>query len=156
MTSHLHTALVATLVVSAAVALPACKKAAETPTAKSSMNALAHPSETYTVRGIIETLPLPDDPRTQLNIHHEHIPDFKGKSGKLHAYDDGVTGMKAMIMAFDTLGPNVMLDQFQVGDKVEFVLNVAREPTMSMAIVKMTKLPPNTPISFDNKANAEP
>lgn len=120
------------------------------------MNALAHPSETYTVRGVIQTLPDSADPRKQLMIHHEHIPDFKGKSGKLHMYDDGVTGMKAMTMAFDTLGPNVVLETFQIGDKVEFVLNVAREPTMSMAIVKMTKLPANAPISFDNKPNAEP
>ncbi|KAA0215062.1 MAG: hypothetical protein DYG94_03545 [Leptolyngbya sp. PLA3] len=155
MIPHLHTAIVATLV-AAAVTLPACKKGTETPAAKSSMNALAHPNETYTVRGIIETLPDPADPRTQLTIHHEHIPNFKGKSGNLHVNSDGVTGMKAMTMPFDTLGPDVMLDQFQVGDKVEFVLNIAREPTMSMAIVKMTKLPADTPISFDNKPNAEP
>ncbi|MCL4222158.1 MAG: copper-binding protein [Phycisphaerales bacterium] len=153
---HYRTLIVASLVGVASVPAPGCKKKPETPAARSSMNALAHPSETYTVRGIIQTMPDPADPRAQLMIHHEHIPDFKGKSGKLHVYDDGVTGMKAMVMPFDTLGPNVVLEQFQVGDKVEFVLNVAREPSMSMAIVKMTKLPADTPISFDNKPNAEP
>lgn len=156
MKPRIGTLIVASLLAVAFVAALGCKKGAETPAAKSSMNALAHPSETYAVRGIIQTMPDPADPRAQLMIHHEHIPDFKGKSGKLHVYDDGITGMKAMVMPFDTLGPNVFLEQFQVGDKVEFVLNVAREPTMSMAIVKMTKLPANTPISFDNKANAEP
>lgn len=155
MKRHIRTTIVATLV-AAAVTLPACKKGAETSAAKSSMNALAHPTATYTVRGVIESLPRSDDPRAQLVIYHEHIPDFKGKGGKLHVYDDGVTGMKAMKMTFDTLGPNVVLDNFQVGDKVEFVLNVASEPTMSMAIMKMTKLPPNTPISYDNKPNVEP
>lgn len=157
MKTRISTSIVAGLLVVAVLPLSACKKKAETPQTQGTMSALAHPSETYTVRGIIEAMPDAADPRTQLMIHHEHIPDFKGKGGALHVDPkDGVTGMKAMTMPFDTLGPDVVLDNFKVGDKIEFVLNIAREPRMSMAIMKMTKLPADTAISFENKPNVEP
>lgn len=152
MNTRISSSIVAGLLALAACGLVSCKQKAETAETQGTLSALAHPSEKYVVRGIIEALPDPADPRTQLMIHHEHIPDFKGKDGKVHVYDDGTTGMKAMIMPFDTLGPDVVLDQFQVGDKIEFVLHVAREPRMSMAIMKMTKLPPDTVIRFENKS----
>jgi len=101
-------------------------------------------------------MPQPDDPRTQLRIHHEHIPDFKGKSGQVFVNPDGVPGMKAMEMAFDNFGPTVVLDDFHVGDKVEFELGISRKPRTSMVILRMTKLPPDTPISFEDKVGPNP
>jgi hypothetical protein len=129
-----------------------CSKSADKPTsAEGSYNAIAAPAEVYTVRGVVTGLPVGEDPRASLRIHHEHIPDFKGKDGEVYMNDDGVPGMKAMEMPFDTLGPNVVLEGIEVGDKIEFDLAIAREPRTTFAITRIVELPPDTEISFDNK-----
>ena len=77
--------------------------------------------QAYTVRGVIVQLPDAGPPPKDLKIHHEHIPDFVGKSGEIHINPkDGVPGMKAMVMAFPNLAPSVSLDGLAVDDKVEF------------------------------------
>jgi Cu/Ag efflux protein CusF len=69
----------------------------------------------YIVNGVIESLPRPGKPGSQLIIHHEEIPDFVGKSGS--------KGMKEMSMPFP-LGAGVSLDGLSVGDKVRFDFSV--------------------------------
>jgi len=150
--SKKHTiVLAAALGVTGVVALSACSRQQETASSEGAYAAVKSPAEVYTVRGIVRALPIGEDPRASLRIHHEHIPDFKGKDGKVFMNGDGVPGMKAMEMPFDTLGPNVVLDSIAVGDKIEFDLAIAREPRTSFAITRITKLPADTVISFDNK-----
>ena len=143
--------LAAALGVISVVSLSACSEKAETTSAEGAFSAVKSPTEVYTVHGVITALPIGEDPRASLRIHHEHIPTFKDKTGEVFMNDDGVPGMKAMEMPFPTLGPNVMLDDFAVGDKIEFDLSIAREPRTSFAITRIKKLPPDTAISFDNK-----
>ncbi len=138
-----------------AVALTGCSNKSEE-SAESSFNAVAAPTEVYVVKGVVTALPIGEDPRATLRIHHEHIPDFKAKDGKVHMNPDGVPGMKAMEMPFDTLGPDVHLDGIQIGDKIEFELAIARKPRTSFAITRITKLPASTVIDYSNKVVADP
>jgi len=135
--------------------LSGCSKKAEK-SAESSFNAVAAPTEVYVVKGVVTALPIGADPRATLRIHHEAIPDFKDKDGKVHENPDGTPGMKSMEMPFDTLGPDVHLDGIKVGDKIEFELSIAREPRTSFAITRITKLPDSTEIDFGNKTEAAP
>lgn len=144
-------ALAATLGVISVVSLSACSKEAETTSAEGAFSAVKNPTEVYTVRGIVKALPIGEDPRATLRIHHEHIPTFKGKDGQVFTNTDGVPGMKAMEMPFDTLGPDVDLSDIAIGDKIEFDLAIAREPRTTFAITRIKKLPPDTAVSFENK-----
>ncbi len=144
-----------TCLLGAVVLVAGCTQKAEE-SAESSFNAVGAPTEVYVVRGIVTALPVGEDPRATLRIHHEHIPDFKGKDGKVHENPDGVPGMKAMEMPFDTLGPDVHLDGIQVGDKIEFELAIAREPRTSFAVTRITKLPASTEIDYSNKVKTDP
>ncbi len=81
-------------------------------------------AQTYHVRGVIVQLPSDGPPPTDLRIHHERIPDFVGKDGKVFVNSDGVTGMKSMTMAFPELGDEVSLEGLHPGDKIAFVLKV--------------------------------
>jgi hypothetical protein len=138
-----------------AVALTGCSSKTEK-SAESSFNAVAAPTEVYVVKGIVTALPIGEDPRATLRIHHEAIPDFKDKHGKVYMNPDGVPGMKAMEMPFDTLGPNVHLDGIEIGDKIEFELSIAREPRTSFAITRITKLPASTVIDYSDKVAPDP
>jgi len=135
--------------------LSGCSKKAEK-SAESSFNAVAAPTEVYVVKGVVTALPIGADPRATLRIHHEAIPDFKDKDGKVHENPDGTPGMKSMEMPFDTLGPNVHLDGIKVGDKIEFELAIAREPRTSFAITRITKLPDSTAIDYSDKVETDP
>lgn len=137
--------------VALAAALCACSKTSDPESAEGAYNAVAAPAEVYTVRGVVTALPIGEDPRAALRIHHEHIPNFKDKSGEVFLNPDGVPGMKAMEMPFDTLGPHVNLDTIEVGDKVEFDLAIAREPRTTYAITRLVELPASTEISYENK-----
>ena len=137
-----------------ATALTACSRQVEE-SAESSYAAISSPTEVYVVRGIVTAMPIGEDPRASLRIHHEHIPDYKGKDGKIYQNSDGVPGMKAMEMPFNTLGPNVHLDGIKVGDKIEFELSIAFEPRSSYAITRITKLPDSTVIDYANKVIPE-
>lgn len=67
------------------------------------------PVRSYTVEGVIEAMPRPDRPGTQLIILHEEIADFVASDGRV--------GMKKMAMPFP-VGPGVTLDGLSVGDPV--------------------------------------
>lgn len=69
----------------------------------------------YTVRGVIETLPVPEKPGTQLIIRHEEISDFQASDGRV--------GMKAMSMPFP-VATGLSLEGLTPGDAVEFDFTV--------------------------------
>ncbi|MCC6230551.1 MAG: copper-binding protein [Phycisphaerales bacterium] len=102
--------------------VPACSK--ESPaTAASNV-----PVETYSSRG--KVVALPDPKGALLQIHHEEIPTFKAKDGR-------VIGMKQMIMPFP-LTSGVSLGELKPGDAVEFTFTVdwSRTPPQEITIIK--------------------
>ncbi len=141
------TRIFACFMLSASLGLMGCSKSTEEP---EPTPVVTTPAEVYVVRGIVRALPDPADPRTELRIHHEHIPDLLGKDGKVHVNRDGTTGMKAMEMPFP-LGDGVSLDGIAIGDKVEFELTITRQPRTTFETTRMTKLADDAEISFENK-----
>jgi hypothetical protein len=139
-----------TLVV-AAGCLGACSRTPSQPAP--SPSEISGETHVYTARGEITALPSPDNFRAELRIHHEHIAEFRGKSGEVHVNPDGVPGMKAMDMPFPSLGPGVSLEGLEIGDKVEFELTVSHHPRITYAITRLSKLPPETEISYENKTS---
>jgi len=97
----------------------------------------------YTVRGRVESLP-GTRPGSQLRVHHEHIPDFRGRDGQVHRNRDGTAGMLEMSMEFP-LAPGVSLEGIAVGDAVELTFEVGwNRPPPFFAATAMHKLPPGT------------
>jgi hypothetical protein len=113
--------------------------------------------QSYTVRGIIAQLPEAGPPPRDFKIHHEHIPDFVGKSGEVHRNPDGTPGMRSMVMAFPNLAPDVSLDGLAVDGKIEFEFRVRWDEdqtgnrTARWLVTRITPLPAETEISFENK-----
>lgn len=91
----------------------------------------------YTLRGIIDTLPQSSGPDKYIKIHHEALPDFKNKEGK-------VVGMPEMIMDFEQLAPDVKLTDFKVGDVVDFTFEVRWSPRVVTRVSNMRKLDAGT------------
>ncbi len=104
------------------LAFTACKKAPSGPPAS------------YTVRGILKTLP--DKPGGPLQILHEEIPTFKNSSGE-------VVGMASMEMPFG-LAPNVKLDGIAAGDPIEFTFETRWGEKPALVVTALSKLPPGT------------
>ncbi|USN98649.1 MAG: hypothetical protein H6810_10840 [Phycisphaeraceae bacterium] len=113
--------------------------------------------QTYQVRGIIAQLPSDGPPPEDLKIHHEHIPDFIGKTGEVVRNSDGTPGMKSMVMPFPELGEGVSLEGLAPGDKVVFTLKVkwlespSGERTPRWLVSALEPLPADAEISFENK-----
>ncbi len=104
------------------ITLPGCSKSDPAPAASNA------PAETYSSRGKIVSLP---DPKgALLQIHHEEIPTFKSKDGR-------VVGMKQMIMPFP-LPSGAALGDLKPGDAVEFTFTVdwSRTPPQEITIIK--------------------
>ena len=72
----------------------------------------------YTVRGAVISLPDPDNPLSELQIHHEPIPAFKANYNETTP-----TGMNAMVMPFPP-GEGVSIDSLTPGDKVTVTFTV--------------------------------
>ncbi len=108
------------------------QKPGETPSATGA-------SVKYTVRGVVKQLPIKDNPRTSLQIHHEAIPTF-AKGGK-------VIGMHEMTMEFP-LGPGVSLEGIKVGDKVEFDFEVVESPSMRYYMTRIVALAAETKLNL--------
>lgn len=85
---------------------------------------LAPPDQTYTVAGTIEQLPGEGRP---LIVHHEAIPEFVGKDGR-------IVGMREMSMEFAHVAPEVDMAACKVGDRVMMTFEV-RWATMPRARV---------------------
>lgn len=103
-------------------AVSACSRSEPAPAASNA------PVETYTSRGKI--VALPDPKGALLQIHHEEIPTFKAKDGR-------VVGMKQMIMPFP-LASAAVLGDLKPGDAVEFTFTVdwSRTPPQEITIIK--------------------
>lgn len=99
--------------------------------------------ETYTLRGQIEELPDAKDPRLDLVIRHEAIPNFRGPNEE--------RGMDSMSMPFP-VKKGVKLDGLNVGDKVEFTFellyNVKSKSPQDYAVMAIHKLPAETVLTF--------
>lgn len=111
--------------------IAACEERTPAPTA-----AAAGDRHVYTVRGRIAALPEPGKPASQLMIHHETIPGFVGKDGR-------VVGMQEMTMPF-VPAKDVSLDGLKRGDGVEFTFEVQWSPRPSSTLTKIAKLPEGT------------
>lgn len=91
---------------------------------------LAEPGEgvtRYVVRGRVTGLPVAGDPRSDLSVYHEEVPNFMG----------------SMEMPFPQVSQAVSLSGLAVGDPVEMTLDVTQEP-FGYEVVQLRKLPPDT------------
>lgn len=113
----------------------------------------ASTNPTYTTRGEIITLPgLEGD---SIKLHHERIPTFANKDGKVGKDSQGKPGMKPMVMPFGK-APSVSYEGFKVGDKVAVVFEVnwsAERPDQRIVITKIEKLPADTVFDFEGQAS---
>lgn len=113
--------------------------------------------QSYWVRGIVVQLPDKGPPPRELKIHHEHIPEFVGRTGEIHINRDGVPGMKAMVMEFPELAPGVSLEGLSPSDKIRFEFTVkwlvspAGDRTPRWLVSAIEPLPADAEISFENK-----
>jgi len=104
---------------------------------------------TYTTRGQITQLPLPNSPTTSLIIQHESIPDFLHNDGK-------TTGMAAMTMPFPP-AEGLDLSGLAVGDAVEITFTVDFEDKLNPWLTTaVTKLPADTVLDFSAGHAEEP
>ncbi len=112
----------------------------------------AQEPDVYTgIMGEIIELPVPGDPSTQLQIHHQQIEDFKTKDGTVNINSKGIGGMPSMKMPFP-VGDGVSLEGLEVGDKVSFDFAVnwgGSRPAWE--ITRIEKLPDETEIDYTNK-----
>lgn len=99
------------------------------------------------VRGRISALPVEGSPTEQdFRIHHEAMPTFKGMTGKL--------GMNSMTMKFP-LGDGVSLEGFEIGDPIEFDLEVSWDASPPYWVTNLRKLPADTVLDFEKENSAE-
>jgi Cu/Ag efflux protein CusF len=100
---------------------------------------------TYTIRGLVEAVPVADKPGVGLIIHHEPIPGFVDMSGK-------VVGMESMTMGF-LPAKSLSLAAIKPGDKVEFEFSVDWSNNRNH-ITKITVLPADTKLNFGGEMPA--
>ncbi|MFO0862058.1 MAG: copper-binding protein [Phycisphaerales bacterium] len=127
---------------------PSPQAAAESPKAETPSTP-ARPS--YTVRGEVDTLPGIES--SVLRLHHERIPTFANKDGKIGKDSQGRPGMKPMTMSF-AKGADVSYEGLKAGDKVEVTFEViwdAALPDDRLVITKLTKLPAETKLDFEGQ-----
>jgi len=121
------------LLVSASLGSSGCEKGP--PASK-----LSVADQTYIVRARI--IELPDRAtRTALQVHHEVIPSFVGKTGE-------VTGMKEMIMEFPTVGLQAMPPDLAVNDAVEMTFEVRWKSDPRTLVTLIRQLPAETVLNL--------
>lgn len=97
--------------------------------------------DVYEIRG--EVIQLPGArPGAQLLVRHETVPDFKNADGE-------AVGMHSMTMPF-SVADKELLDRIYVGDKVAFTLEVRWQARNPLVITGIEKLPPDTPLEFED------
>ncbi|MBY0260748.1 MAG: copper-binding protein, partial [Phycisphaerales bacterium] len=115
--SILQASLSAALLLGCGGVLSGCPKSETTSTSPAKAAGLARaPDVSYTTRGIVESLPIPDKPTSEFIVRHEAIDNFFNPV-------NGNLGMNAMSMPF-TLGKGVSLGTIKVGDKVSLTFGV--------------------------------
>ncbi len=90
---------------------------------------------TYSVRGVVRHIG-----EDSVQVRHEEVPDFRDLDGE-------PVGMSAMTMDF-ALGPGVEVEAVNVGDKIEFRLNVDFEADTPAWIDQLEVLPDDTELQF--------
>ncbi|MBX3390889.1 MAG: copper-binding protein [Phycisphaeraceae bacterium] len=134
------------------VAQPTPEPEPKVETPASEVKAPATPANpTYTVRAEIETLPGIES--SVMRLHHERIPTFANKDGKVGTDSRGKPGMKPMTMSF-AKGAGVSYEGLKVGDKVEVIVEVewtAALPEDRLVITKLTRLAPETKLDFEGQ-----
>lgn len=96
---------------------------------------------TYDARGVITALiPASESGPARLSIHHERIPNFKDREGK-------VVGMDSMTMTFD-ITPDVKFDSLHVNDKVAFRCEVHWTGSPLVVVSKVEPLPTGTALTL--------
>lgn len=137
------TAMMALCMLGACSEKPAAPSTPSPASTAAATNPATPADATYTVRGRIDGLPTPDG-KSYLHIHHEDIPDFKGRDGK-------VTGMNEMSMDFLGIAPGVDLSQLKVGDPIEFTFEVRWKSDPRSLVTKIVKLPPDTKLRLSDE-----
>lgn len=128
----------AAMLLAATLAIPACAK-------KKPQDQKPDPVARYTVRGKVLTLPLAGDPRTELRVRHEAIPDFRDN------IKNPPVGMGAMAMPFP-ISDHALLRGIAVDDVIEITLEVRYDRESGLLkdsdTVEIKRLPPETPLDF--------
>ncbi|MBX3359565.1 MAG: copper-binding protein [Phycisphaeraceae bacterium] len=117
------------------------KQPAPAPAAKDASDA-----RTYVVRGRVESLPVAGVADSEFEVHHEAIPEFVGRTGKL--------GMSSMVMPFP-LGSGVSVADVAVGDVVEVTFVVTYTPRTRFEATRVRRLPPDTVLNFGRADGGE-
>ncbi len=100
-------------------------------------------ADVYTVRGVVEKLPLAEGPDHDLYIHHAPIPNFRDEHGK-------VVGMRSMTMPFP-VADGVSLAGLAPGDPVEFTFAVSWKQPAGYQVTRIQKLPAGTVVDFTSR-----
>ncbi len=100
-------------------------------------------SDVYTVRGVVERLPLAEGPDRGLYIHHAPIPEFRDEHGK-------VVGMMSMTMPFP-VADGVSLAGIAPGDPVEFTFAVSWRQPAGYQVIRIHKLAAGTAVDFTSR-----
>jgi len=108
---------------------------------------LAAPDATYTVRGVILSLDVAQSGGA-ITIDHEAVPGFKNRDGKPEP-------MASMSMPFG-ITPDLPVKGLAPGDKIEFTWELRWDGSPPTRIVKITKLPPSTPLELGHGPHLEP
>lgn len=92
----------------------------------------------YRVRGLVKMMPTADV--SEMEIHHEAIPDFVNAKGEK-------SGMMSMVMPFG-VKDSVDVSAIAVGDKISFEFDIDYERNPKLQISKIEKLDVTTPLSI--------
>lgn len=137
------------------MATPSAPAKTETPPEVKTEPKAATPAATtnpsYSVRGEVVTLPGIDG--DAIKLHHERIPTFANKDGKVGKDSQGKPGMKPMVMPFGK-APSVSYEGLKIGDKIAVVFEVnwaAERPDQRIVITKIEKLAPETKLDFEGQ-----
>jgi hypothetical protein len=104
--------------------------------------------QAYTTRGVIMALPGPNRAKQFLQIHHEEIPEFVGRSGS-------VVGMKEMIMDFPDVASGEVVRGFAVGDAVRFTFEVRWKGTPRTLVTSIERLPEGEELELSKVVEGE-
>jgi hypothetical protein len=101
---------------------------------------LPRADQTYTVRGLVESILEPGKPASEFTVKHEPIDNFVDKEGQ-------VVGMGSMAMPF-TPAKGLSFQGLRPGDKVELTFEIRWKGNPYMQITHIAKLPPDTSLTF--------
>lgn len=103
---------------------------------------------TYTVRGRVVTVPSPERPIDDLQVHHAAIPDFKNAQDEVVVNSRGQRGMAEMVMPFP-VAKGVSLEGIEPGDPVELTFVYTWSTVPSYEVTEITELPPDAELNIN-------